>query len=428
MQYPVYTRLAITLGTLTSLVVTGSPGWAQDTTTWGSLLKRRGSAAAQTVERELSRRFEALAPKVVRSAQIKPGNVVAIRGGPHMVPAMEAFAIEVQKAGAYPLLLLQSPRVFLSYFADVPDQYLGRSSRAWQDFQAEGVDLEFNLPVFKNFLQTIAEVPTERQGKVFAASGASQAALTARQNRNKMRRVSFASPPTSSDVTQSGLDSSTYTQMYDRALNANYEAIAKLGRAVQQALEGAHRVRITTKEGTDLTFAMRHRHVILDAGLVPAGSAGLLAARSGQLPGGAVRFAPVEGSVNGKIRASKDQCNQPVKDERIDVRAGMPENVRAASDEACVREAVKRAGRFGWVQIGLNPALRVSDANANLTSPLLDLGAGAVTVNFGTNDELGGENKTSPGGWTIVLPRATVEADGKLIVRNGRLDLRAYSQ
>ena len=31
---------------------------------------------------------------------------------------------------------------------------------------------------------------------------------------------------------------------------------------------------------------------------------------------------------------------------------------------------------------------------------------GAVTVNFGTNQELGGENKTSSGGWYIVLPRA----------------------
>ena len=428
MQYPSYTRLAITLGTLTSLVVVGSPGWAQDTTTWGWLRNRGGSAAAETTGRDLSRRFEALAPKVVRSAQIKPGDVVAIRGGPHMVPAMEAFAIEVHKTGGLPLLLLESPRVFRSYLTEVPDQYLGRTSRPWQDFQAEGVDVEFNLPVFENFLQTLADVPTERQGKVFAAFGASQAPLTARRNRNKMRRLSFAAPPTSSDVTQAGLDSSTYTRMYDKALNADYEAIAKLGRAVQQALEGARQVRITTREGTDLTFAVRGREVILDAGLVRPGSAGLLAARSGQLPGGAVRFAPVEGSVNGKIRASRDQCDQPVKDEQIDVRAGMPENVRAASDEACVQEAVKRAGRFGWVQIGLNPALRVSDANANLTSPLLDLGAGAVTVNFGTNDELGGENKTSGGGWVVVLPRATVEADGKLIVRNGRLDPRGYSR
>jgi hypothetical protein len=44
-----------------------------------------------------------------------------------------------------------------------------------------------------------------------------------------------------------------------------------------------------------------------------------------------------------------------------------------------------------------------------------------VTVNFGTNQELGGANKTASGGWFIVLPGATIEADGKVVVRNGEL-------
>ncbi len=411
-----HARLGITLGTLMTLSVTGLGGWAQ------------GSVGAQTTVVAESRRFEMLAPKIVRSAQIRPGDVVAIRGGPHMVPAMEQFAIEVHKTGGIPLLLLESSKVFRSYFTEVPDQFLGGASRAWQDFQAEGIDVEFNLPVFENFLQTLADIPTERQGKVFSAFGATQAPLTERQNRNKMRRLSFAPPPTSTDVTQAGLDSSTYTRMYNEALNADYEAIARQGRAVQEALEGAGRVRITTPEGTDLTFTLRGRQAILDAGLVQRGTGGLLAARSGQLPGGSVRFAPVEGSVNGRIRAPKDNCDRPVKDERIDVRAGLPVNVRAASDEACVQEAVKRAGRFGWVQIGLNPALRVRKADVNLASPLLDSGAGVVTVNFGTNHELGGANKTSAGGWYIPLPRATVQADGKLIVRDGRLTPREHSE
>jgi hypothetical protein len=67
------------------------------------------------------------------------------------------------------------------------------------------------------------------------------------------------------------------------------------------------------------------------------------------------------------------------------------------------------------------PADVVEVPDANLASPLLDLGAGAVTVNFGTNQELGGANTTSAGGWYIVLPKATVEADGKILVRDGAL-------
>jgi hypothetical protein len=209
--------------------------------------------------------------------------------------------------------------------------------------------------------------------------------------------------------------------MYFAALDADYARIAERGRRIQQALQGARKVRITTPHGTNLTFAVADRPVMLDAGMPAPGTAGLMAARSGQLPGGSVRLAPVETSVAGVIKAPHDQCNKPVTDEVIEVRAGMAEKVQAASDEACVKEAVGRAGRFGWVEIGLNPALRPSNPDANLASALLDLGAGAVTVNFGTNQELGGANTTSAGGWFIVLPRATVEADGKVAVRDGQL-------
>jgi leucyl aminopeptidase (aminopeptidase T) len=334
---------------------------------------------------------------------------------------MEALAVEVQKVGGDPLLLLETPKVLHSYFTNVPDQYLGHPSAAWQDFQAQGIDVEFTLPSVENFQQTLADVPAERQSKVFAAFVAGQAPLTERQNRNKTRRLNLIAPPSRTDVAQARIDSATYTRMYEQALAADYQAIAQHGRAVQQALEGARQVHITTPEGTDLTFSVRDRPIILDAGMVAPGSRGLLAARTGQMPGGAIRMAPVEASVNGKIRAPSDQCEKPVKDEQIDVRGGMPANVRAATDEACVQNALKHAGRFGWVEIGLNPALRVTDPHASITSALLDLGAGAVTVNFGTNQELGGENKTASGGWLIGLPRATVEADGKVVVRNGQL-------
>ena len=38
-----------------------------------------------------ARRLETMAPALVQSAQIKPGQLVAIHGGPQMVPAMEAM-------------------------------------------------------------------------------------------------------------------------------------------------------------------------------------------------------------------------------------------------------------------------------------------------------------------------------------------------
>jgi leucyl aminopeptidase (aminopeptidase T) len=418
MRYSKYAQVMVSFAIFAALPVWSDFVVAQETVgRRDSSAWRRDSSAGTP----FARRLEALAPDLVKSADIKPGQVVTIHGGPPMVHAMEAFAIEVQKGGATPLMILESPKVVHSYFKDVPDKYLGRIPQSWQDFQAGGVDVEFNLPVFENFQAALADVPVDRQGKVIAAFTSGQAKLTERQNRNLLRRLNINAPPTPVDAEQARLDSATYARMYEGGLRSDYSRIAERGRRVQQALQGARRVRITTPEGTDLTFSVGSRPVILDAGIASTETRGLLAARTAQLPGGALRLAPVETSVAGKIRAPSDQCDKPVKDEAIDVRGGMPENVRAASDEECVKEAVQRAGRFGWVEIGLNPALRVSDPKVNLTSSLLDLGAGTVTVNFGTNQELGGENKTASGGWLIALPRANVEADGKIVVRNGEL-------
>jgi leucyl aminopeptidase (aminopeptidase T) len=316
-------RMLVTLGILALCPASGS---SQDTATVG-----------ESPMATASKRLEALAPLLVKSAQIKPGQLVTIHGGPQMIAAMEALAIEVQKGGATPVMLLESPKVTRSYFSDVPDAHLGKTPRAWQDFQAAGIDLQFQLPVFENFLQTIADVPSERQAKVFAAFSAGQAQLTERQNRNRTRRMNISGPPTAVDAEQAGVDLESYSRMYYEGLGADYAKIAQQGRKIQQAVQGARRVRITTPEGTDLSFAVGNRPVILDAGMPPPGTQGLLAARTAQLPGGAIRVAPVETSVTGKIRAPRDHCDKPVKDEAIDVRAGMPENVRAASDEACVQ-------------------------------------------------------------------------------------------
>jgi leucyl aminopeptidase (aminopeptidase T) len=208
------------------------------------------AAAAQSrsgsVMAKAARRFEALAPALVKSAKIQPGQLVTIHGGPQMVRAMEALAIEVQKAGGSPIVLLDSPKVIHSYFAEAPDAYLGKTPKAWKDFQATGIDVEFSLPVFENLQQTFADVPPERQGKVLAAFTADQSEVTARQNRNRTRRLTFAAPPGPADAEQARVDQAAYSRMYYAGLDADYTRVAEQGRKIQKALQGARKVRITT--------------------------------------------------------------------------------------------------------------------------------------------------------------------------------------
>jgi aminopeptidase len=66
--------------------------------------------------------------------------------------------------------------------------------------------------------------------------------------------------------------------------------------------------------------------------------------------------------------------------------------------------------------IGLNPVMKAQDDKAYQPNTA----AGMVYVSTGNNALYGGQNQT-PGSWSFAIVNATVEVDGKVIVRNGQL-------
>lgn len=367
---------------------------------------------------ETFRRFQELAPRVVKSARIQRGDIVTISGGTKLVPAMETPAIEVMKAGGLPVMTVNSPRAARAYYTEVPDEYLGQSSAAWDDFYAQHVDVDISLPFGEDPQTVFRDVPPERQAQVDMAGAEGEAASAKKQNTGKTRYL-FIGIPTPADRVSVQMDYAQWEAMTWDAIGANYDQIVAQGNAIKRVLEQARKLRIRSPEGTDFTVPLGDRPVVVEAGIVPPGTPGAVAARSASLPGGLVRFAPIETSANGKIRVAEDQCEQLVKNEAMEVRSGMAEKVRADSDEACLQRSLKDAGRFGFIEIGLNPTLKFS--RVPRYGGQLDEGAGIVTIAFGSNQDLGGENGPVAGGWFVPLLRATVEADGKVIVKEGKL-------
>ena len=373
------------------------------------------SNAIPAISRESARRFQALAPRLVKSAQIQPGDLVTISGGPVMVPEMEALGLEVMRAGGRPLLLLDSPRLTRSLYAEVPEDYIRKGSTAYDKFSAQNVAVAFFLPTGEDFA-TLRRV--DRRAKVDQVLAEQNATTLEQRNQGKTRNL-FIGVPTPSDTASIQMDYAPYEAMAWNAIEADYSAMRAKGEAIRKILGSSKRLRITSPEGTDFTVDLGKRPVFVEAGLVPRETKGSEAARSAGLPGGTVRFAPVETTANGKIRAAEDQCDQPVKDEALDVRNGMPENVSSASDEECLKRSFKDAGRFGSIAIGLNPAVHYEHIPSY--GPQLETSAGVVSISFGPNKGIGGTNEPVPGGWVVPLLKATVEADGKVIVKDGKL-------
>jgi leucyl aminopeptidase (aminopeptidase T) len=366
---------------------------------------------------ESARRFNALAPKLVQSAGIKAGDLVTISGGPLMLREMEALGLEVQKAGGRPLLLLDSPRLTRNLYADVPEKYLDQLPTSYEKFAAQNVAVAFFLPNGEDFASLRRG---DRRAQVDQALAKADATIAPERNKG-ITRTLFIAIPTPSDSASVQMQYQPYAAMTWKAIEADYSAMAAKGQEIKRILESAKQLHVTSPEGTDFTVALGKRPVIVSAGLVPAGTKGTQAQRSAGLPGGTVRFAPIETSANGTLRAAEDQCDQVIRDEAVEVRKGIATDIRSASDEACLKRSFKDAGRFGSIVIGLNPAIQFTHIPSY--GPQLETSAGVVSISFGSNQALGGVNPPAAGGWTVPLLKATVEADGKVIVRDGKLAL-----
>ena len=183
-------------------------------------------------------------------------------------------------------------------------------------------------------------------------------------------------------------------------------------------------MRVTTAAGTDVSFSVGQRPVVVGDGMVTEeeAKAKMFLMRGAALPDGQVTVAPIETSANGKVVIPKSTCNfAPMTNVSFDLKNGKMENFKAATGADCFAKQmapyVGPKDMFGGFSIGLNPALKVNEDTADFRP---DVGAGVVGISIGGNEYAGGSNKTF-GGAYFQITNATVEIDGKVVVKDGKL-------
>ena len=106
---------------------------------------------------------------------------------------------------------------------------------------------------------------------------------------------------------------------------------------------------------------------------------------------------------------------------QFELRAGKMTGFRADSGGACVTNFFNATPGpddvVGSLSIGLNPALKAVETGVGYYPAAA---SGAVMLVFGINIDLGGKNNT-PAAVPFWLARATVEIDGKTVVRDGQV-------
>jgi leucyl aminopeptidase (aminopeptidase T) len=187
-------------------------------------------------------------------------------------------------------------------------------------------------------------------------------------------------------------------------------------------------IRVTTPEGTDMTFTAGERPFssqIGDASRQRMSSARIRIDLDVELPAGVLRVAPIESSANGTIALP---VWRPLRTEGrnlllrfVDGRVAI-QGVQADSISEELSAAGGDARMFREFAVGFNSALKVPRECPFIA--YYGYGAGVVRLSLGDNEEMGGANRGGGVYWNF-LHNATVTAGSRCLVKDGALTAEA---
>lgn len=222
-----------------------------------------------------------------------------------------------------------------------------------------------------------------------------------------------------------GQHSAAYDRVYLDALDIDYAA---LDRQMDAAIANLRRgeVRVTTPAGTDLRFRVGERPFCKqngDASRERMKSARVRVDREIELPAGALRVAPLEESVAGRIWVPHARMGgDEARGIELVFEEGAITQINATQASYAVRRHLASNAalrRFREFALGMNPKLgKPAGAKA---LPYYGYGAGIVRLSLGDNEELGGAVRGGAVQW-FFFPDATVVVGGSVIlVKDGKL-------
>ena len=209
-------------------------------------------------------------------------------------------------------------------------------------------------------------------------------------------------------------------------LETDYQAL----KTAQQNFEAAMRnkiVRVSTPEGTDISFEIGDRPVTKQDGEATAQRMEMaknLIDREIELPAGAIRVAPIETSVKGKIAfPDANWEGSLVKNLVLSFDNGKVVDIVAESGKEKVQELFAERGdvaqSFREFALGMNPKLAIPKSD-RLWIPYYGYGAGVVRLSLGDNSELGGQVSGGYVRWNF-FTNATVTVGDEIWVKDGIL-------
>jgi leucyl aminopeptidase (aminopeptidase T) len=361
--------------------------------------------------------YEKLAKIVVKDTlNIDSSDVVAITTWDHTINVANAFAVECFKQGADAVIVLWTDEYYYGLLRELSEESLGEHSKICEAFtETETATINMFGPKNPEGLKTISPAKVNAWGEGERKS---------HYPRNIERKIRNVSLPlgllTPERAKVYGFIFENWKNVMNNALTMDLKKIAQNGREVASLFEKARKVHVTAPNGTDLTFELNKRPVHVDDGIIDKEDMAKNTLDA-TLPAGSMLTSIVETSGNGKVA-----FDQPLQQMGLNVlgiewkfKDGKLTSMTAKKNlEPISKQYAKASGdkdKISFIQIGLNPKAEYGF--------LMDyIVEGAVQIGIGDNEYIGGKNSSSFG-MVGTLGKATLDIDGKTIIKNGKLSL-----
>lgn len=202
-------------------------------------------------------------------------------------------------------------------------------------------------------------------------------------------------------------------------MSVDYKRMRREGRKVADLMAGAVEARIHCPAGTDLTLCVEGR--------TPVSSLGDLTRKGawGNLPGGEVYVAPVEGTAAGQIVIGRERYTHLPRDMVLVFEKGLVTRVTGGGQPGDQYRSLLGMGRSGEPYVSRRNCAELGvGLNPNATNPFNLLEAekirGTVHIAVGDNVHFGGKTRADLH-QDFVIFQPTLALDGELIIDAGRL-------
>jgi aminopeptidase len=355
-----------------------------------------------------------LAENAVRNClRIRPEDNVTIWCYPHTLPLAEDLAVECFKVGADAAMVLYTDRYHEAYFKHLSVEALRQPSVFCRGFS------EISTAVFwvggLDDPAIFRRIPADKMTANDEAETEAHKPMRELKVRSLSFSLAFVTRPRAKTY---GFNFAAWERMVRAASAVPTKTLTNSGQRLAGILGTSETLHIAADGGTDLTVSIKGRRPMIYDGVVDEEhiAAGVLDA---SIPAGSVTILPVETSAEGVVEFDVPQAwaGRTVRKLRWEFEAGRLTGFEGADAAAALRKQWELSSgdrdRIATVSIGTNPKAQLGFLQNSIVR-------GAVSVAAGANEYLGGMNK-SAFGFESTIRRATLEADGKPVVRDGKL-------